>query len=105
MRTDSLFFFAAIAFCNICVGSSALAGDPENGWRLARNQCAACHVIARGPRAEVADAPSFEMIGRQFGRDPDSLAYYILAPHWKMNFRPTWREANDIAAYIGTLVK
>ena len=38
-------------------------------------------------------------------RNAQTLAYSILEPHPQMNMTVTRRDADDIAAYIATLVK
>jgi mono/diheme cytochrome c family protein len=96
---------AAIALAWMAWASSALAADAGNGKRLAEAQCASCHTIAPQPRDEVADAPPFVVIGRKYGFDPDALGRAIAGPHPKMNFSPHRTEADDVAAYIATLVK
>jgi mono/diheme cytochrome c family protein len=37
----------------------AFAADPDNGERLARRWCAACHVAASNQRGPTAEAPPF----------------------------------------------
>jgi mono/diheme cytochrome c family protein len=94
----------AIAACSL--GSPlALAQDIDRGRDIALQQCAACHIVTRVQRNEVADAPPFEMIGRKRGFEAAALAYAILDPHPKMNFIPTQQEAADVAAYISGLSK
>jgi len=56
-------------------------------------------------RRDVADAPPFDVIGRKFATSPEALAFALLDPHPRMNVPLTRREAQDIAAYINTLVK
>jgi mono/diheme cytochrome c family protein len=86
------------------VSSAAVAADQEAGQRLAQQRCAACHTVGTNPRQEiVADAPPFEVIGRKFGFDADALVMNLMGPHRKMNFSLRRTEADDIAAYIGTL--
>jgi len=84
--------------------TDAKAADAENGERIARSTCAACHVIeVPMTRREVADAPPFTAIARKFDFDPDMLAFHLLEPHPKMNFALTRRQADDVAAYMSTL--
>ena len=92
-----------MALTVICAASSAHGADAEAGRRLAQSRCAACHIVAPGPRQEVAQAPSFEIIARKFGANSELLVTAIRGPHPKMNFVPTRRETDDVAAYIGTL--
>jgi hypothetical protein len=43
--------------------------------------------------------------GRNSDFDADTLAYALLAPHPKMNFALSQREAIDVAAYLSTLAR
>ncbi len=92
-----------MAFALICAASSAHGADVETGRRLAQSRCAACHMVVPGQRQEVAQAPPFETIARKFGANSELLVAAIGGPHPKMNFAPTRRETEDLAAYIGTL--
>ena len=94
--------FAALS---IFVTLPALAADADNGKRLALARCTGCHIIAPNHREEVADSPPFETIGRKFGFNSELLVTTILAPHPKMNLMLKRSEADDIAAYIGSLAK
>jgi mono/diheme cytochrome c family protein len=88
------------------VVSAALGADAEAGRRLAEIRCAACHIVAPSPRDEVvADAPPSVVIGRKFGFNSDALVFALVGPHAKMNFGLSRPEANDVAAYIGTLAR
>jgi cytochrome c len=89
----------------IFLASAALAADPDSGRRVAEMRCVTCHVVAPDQRRDVTDAPSFEVIARKFATSPETLAFSLLDPHPRMNVSLTRREAQDIAAYINTLVK
>jgi mono/diheme cytochrome c family protein len=81
-----------------------LAADASNGKRLAELWCAACHVVAVNQRQADADAPPFEEIAKLPNFSEPGLVTFLLDPHAKMpNMNLTRIEANDIAAYIGTL--
>ena len=94
-----------MAFALICASSSAHGADAESGRRLAQSQCTGCHIVAPGARQEVAQAPPFEAIARKFGANSDLLIAAIRGPHPKMNFAPTPRDTDDLAAFIGTLAR
>ena len=79
--------------------------DADNGRRLAEMRCAGCHTVAPNQRRDVTDATPFEVIARKFATTPETLAFSLLDPHPRMNVMSTRREAQDIAAYINTLVK
>jgi mono/diheme cytochrome c family protein len=82
----------------------ALAADASNGKRVAELWCAACHVVAVNQRQANADAPPFEEIAKRPNFSEPGLVTFLLDPHAKMpNMNLTRIEANDIAAYIGTL--
>jgi len=82
----------------------ALAADAFNGKRLAELWCAACHVVTVNQRQANADAPPFEEIAKRPNFGEPGLVTFLLDPHAKMpNMNLTRIEADDIAAYIGTL--
>jgi mono/diheme cytochrome c family protein len=82
----------------------ALAADALNGKRLAELWCAACHVVTVNQRQANADAPPFEEISKRPNFSEPGLVTFLLDPHAKMpNMNLTRSEANDIAAYVGTL--
>jgi mono/diheme cytochrome c family protein len=87
------------------VAPGAHAGDVNAGQRLAQLRCAACHIVDRSQRNEIADAPPFVAIGRKFDFNSDSLVFALMGPHAKMNFSLTKRDADDVAEYIATLAK
>lgn len=97
---------AAILVAAMALAARANAADAESGERIAQSRCAACHVVvAPNPQRIVADAPPFEAIARAFDFNPDRLVFRLLEPHPKMNFALTRPEANDVAAYMGTLAR
>ena len=95
----------SVALVSAAMALPAVAVDAGNGRSLAQARCAACHIVAPGARAEVADSPPFETIGRKFSFDAERIATAILAPHPKMNLTLTRSEARDIAAHIGSLAR
>jgi hypothetical protein len=72
------FYSALIA---ISVTSAGLAADANNGRRLAKMRCAACHFVAPNQRRDVTDAAPFEVIARKFATSPETLAFSLLGPH------------------------
>jgi mono/diheme cytochrome c family protein len=85
------------------LATAAYGGNAERGKRLAQTTCAACHIVEPNQRDEIADAPPFMVIGKRFGFDADMIVYALVGPHQKMNFVLRRPEAEDVAAYIGTL--
>ena len=101
MKLTMLFCCAALPL----VSASAFGAEAEAGRRLAQLRCSPCHIVAPNQRQEIADAPPFEMIGRKFGFDAAMLIVNLMGPHAKMNFSLGRPDAEDIAAYIGTLAR
>ena len=61
-------------------------------------------VVSVNQREANADAPPFEEIAKRSNFSELALVTFLLDPHAKMpNMNLTRIEANDIAAYIGTL--
>jgi mono/diheme cytochrome c family protein len=82
----------------------ALAADPDNGERLARRWCAACHVVAPDQAGATGEAPPFASIAKRPDFDAAKLALFLLDPHPKMpSMQLSRTEAGDLAAYIATL--
>jgi len=97
---------AAVLLAAMALAAGAEAADAENGARIAQSRCAACHVVVvPGSQRIVADAPPFETIARAFDFNSDRLVFRLLEPHPKMNFALTRPEADDVAAYMGTLAR
>jgi mono/diheme cytochrome c family protein len=86
-----------------CVATAAHAGDAEVGRQLAHSRCAPCHQVAPFGRDELATALPFEVIARKFPADGAGLIIALRGPHERMNFSPSFREADDIAEYIRSL--
>jgi mono/diheme cytochrome c family protein len=85
-------------------GSMALAGDPAHGADLAKRWCATCHLVGSDQNQANADVPSFAAIAHKSDFTPEKLAFFLLDPHPKMpNFPLSRTEADDLAAYIGSL--
>jgi mono/diheme cytochrome c family protein len=107
----SLIIAAVTALCATAFGifaadvvRPALAADAANGQRLAELWCAACHVVTVNQRQANADAPPFEEIAKRPNFREPGLVTFLLDPHAKMpNMNLSRIEADDIAAYIGTL--
>ena len=98
-------FRLCVVLSSTFIATAALAADAGNGGRLAEARCVTCHIVAPGPRRDVADAPPFETIARKYAAQPEMLAFVIRDPHPRMNVTLTHSEADDIAAYIITLAR
>jgi mono/diheme cytochrome c family protein len=92
------------AFALVTLTAAAHAADPTHGEKLARQWCAACHVVASDQKGTVAEAPPFATIARKPDFDTAKIALFLLDPHPKMpNMNLSRAEAADLAAYIKTL--
>jgi hypothetical protein len=61
----------------------AFAADPDNGERLARRWCVACHVVASNQRGTTGEAPPLSIAAKP-DFDAPRLAFFLLEPHPKM---------------------
>lgn len=95
-----------VALCTIWLNAGDATADPANGERLARQWCAACHLVAPDQRQASADVPTFAAIARAPDFSSAKIAFFLLDPHPKMpDMSLTRREATDIAEYITKLGK
>jgi mono/diheme cytochrome c family protein len=89
----------------VACGTSTFAASAEHGKQLARRLCSVCHVVRAGQSAGVPPAPPFRSIAKspQFRAKGAKLLWEA---HGMMpNFALTGEEADDVAAYIGSLAK
>jgi mono/diheme cytochrome c family protein len=83
---------------------STASADPANGERLARQWCAACHVVAPDQKGTAVDVQPFSAIARMPGFNREKVAFFLLDPHPKMpNMSLSRSEAADLADYIASL--
>jgi mono/diheme cytochrome c family protein len=83
-----------------------IAGDADNGRRLAQRWCQACHVVSDGSRASTDGAPPFASLAARPDFDAAKVTLFLLDPHPKMpNMALTRMEAGDLAAYVGSLAR
>src|ERR1043166_7529848 len=84
--------------------STAAGADAQNGERLSRRWCSACHLVSADQQQASSDAPTFATVGRAPDFTAARLALFLLDPPPKMpNLPPPTRGAADIAEYIGKL--
>jgi mono/diheme cytochrome c family protein len=84
-------------------GTSAWAGDPRQGERMATRWCAACHVVTSSQNSAFADAPSFWDIARRHS-DKKQIENFLITPHPPMpDMHLTRKEIDDITSYIRSL--
>jgi mono/diheme cytochrome c family protein len=94
---------AAGAFALTLPAAAALA-DPDDGEKLARRWCAACHVVAPDQPRGSTEAPPFATIARMPDFSRDKLAFFLLEPHPKMpSMGLSRQEAANLADYISKL--
>jgi mono/diheme cytochrome c family protein len=90
----------------IGLSHSAFAADPGNGGKIAQRWCASCHLVAPAQQQASADAPPFATIGRMPGFSAERVAFFLLSPHPPMvDMGLSRNDAQDLAAYIGSLAK
>jgi mono/diheme cytochrome c family protein len=95
---------AIAAFIVFSAAAPALAAPPdaEQGEKIARRWCAACHVVAADQKQASADVPSFFDIAKR--KTTGDLTSFLTDPHPKMpNMNLSRQEIGDITAYIGSL--
>ena len=86
-----------------CAALPALAGDIENGRKISKQWCAACHVVAADQTSASADVPTFGDIARR-KTEKKPLAAFLAEPHGKMpNMSLSRSEIEDIVSYIRSL--
>jgi mono/diheme cytochrome c family protein len=97
-------FFIVLAV--VPVAPAVATGNIESGANLATRWCSTCHVVNAAQRQASADVPPFATIARGPNFSVDRIATFLLEPHPKMpNLGLSRSETDDIAAYIGSLVK
>jgi mono/diheme cytochrome c family protein len=104
IRPARVALYAGATCVAIAVGMASAWADPDDGERLARRWCAACHVVAADQQQASTDAAPFATIARMPGFSVEKLTFFLLEPHPKMpNMGLSRREAADLADYIAKL--
>ena len=81
-----------------------LPGDPEAGARLAREVCAACHVVADDQMVDPGIGPWFIDVAEHPATTALSLRVFLQTPHADMpDLVLSEDETDDIISYILTL--
>ncbi len=84
--------------------SAAAPADPDQGERLAKRWCAACHVVAADQTQGADNVPAFASIAKMPGFSAETIAQFLMDPHPKMpDMQLTRDEAKDLGAYIASL--
>jgi mono/diheme cytochrome c family protein len=84
---------------------SAQVGSAEQGLRLSREACAACHLVVKETgRSTNPDAPTFAAIANTSGMTSAALRAALQTSHRTMpNFVIKDDDADSVIAYILTL--
>jgi mono/diheme cytochrome c family protein len=81
--------------------ASAFAADVDQGEKLARRWCAACHIVANDQTHGADNVPPFATIATIPGFGADKIALLLRDPHPKMpDMQLSLPETEDLAAYI-----
>ena len=85
--------------------AQGLPGDPEAGGKLAREVCAACHIVSEDQLYDPGvGAPTFFEVAAHPSVTVLSLRVFLRTPHAAMpDLRLTPDETDDIISYILTL--
>jgi mono/diheme cytochrome c family protein len=90
-------------FATLSNGVAAPA-DPVNGERLAKQWCAACHIVSADQTRGADNVPAFSAIAKMRGFSAENIGQFLLDPHPKMpDMQLTRDEARDLGAYIASL--
>jgi mono/diheme cytochrome c family protein len=90
---------AAIGLCATVATPGPANAGPAEGELLARQWCAACHVVADDQKASVEGVPSFADIAGRL--DDDAIRGVLFQPHPPMpEFDLSRRSVDDLIAYI-----
>ena len=104
IRPVRVALYAGATCVAIAGGMAGASADSDDGERLARRWCAACHLVAADQQQASTDAPPFATIARRPGFSSEKLAFFLLEPHPKMpNMGLSRRAATDLADYIAKL--
>jgi mono/diheme cytochrome c family protein len=100
MRSLSI---AVVSFALAASGSaSAMVADAQQGEKIARRWCAACHVVANDQKQASADVAPFADAARH--KTNAELAAFLTDPHPKMpDMSLTREEIGDLVAYMRSL--
>lgn len=102
-KRAALFAFAIVA---TLPNGLAAPADAVNGGRLAKQWCAACHVVSSSQTRGADFAPPFASIAKRPGFTASRTAQYLLRSHPRMpDVHLTRDEARDRGAYIAGLAR
>ena len=84
--------------------STALAGDAEEGERLARQWCSECHLVGPDENSASDTAPPFNAIADDTAKTDADLRGWLHDPHPPMpNLNLSRTEVEALISYIRSL--
>lgn len=98
---------AAVALMVLAPGAPAAEMNTAAGKQLAKEWCAACHVVEEGQTETTSTAaPTFLDVAANPETTEMSLRAFFATPHEQMpDFQLTNQQTDDIIAYILSLRK
>jgi mono/diheme cytochrome c family protein len=74
------------AFALLAAASTGVAApaDAVNGERLAKQWCAACHIVSADQTRGADNVPTFSAIAKMPGFSAENIGQFLLDPHPKM---------------------
>jgi mono/diheme cytochrome c family protein len=95
------FHLIALSLAGGQAGAQELPGDPEAGAEIAREVCAACHVVADDQMIDPGVGPSFFEVVEHPATTELSLRAFLQTPHATMpNLMLKPQETDDIISYL-----
>jgi mono/diheme cytochrome c family protein len=98
-------FAVIVLVMNAATAQAAEVGSAEQGLRIAREQCAECHLIGKEKGRSINEkAPTFAKIANTPGMTAAALRIALNTPHRSMpNLVIKDADADSIIAYILSL--
>ena len=105
MQIDFRLVAAASVLMSLTSAASAAEMSPAAGKQLAKEWCAACHVVEKGQIDSTStSAPTFFEVADNPATTEMSLRAFFATPHEQMpNFQLTNEQTDNIIAYILSL--
>jgi len=101
----ALLILAALALTGSPAFGEPGLGDTARGYALAKQVCAACHLVARGQKTpKLSPATAFQEVAKNPARTALSLRVFLRTPHREMpNLVLSQAETDNVIAYILSL--
>lgn len=105
MQSSVRLIAAAILLTSLAPAAGAADMTAAAGKQLAKEWCAACHVVEKGQiNGNSTAAPTFFEVADNPGTTEMSLRAFFATPHEQMpNFQLTNEQTDNIIAYILSL--